>query len=324
VNRRAIVIGLGTTLLISPSAVAQQTSKVWKIAFLVSGPSSCPETKPSAAFRQGLRESGFTDAMISLDRRCYTSDETARQTAEKLLATKPELIVTAGIPAARAISNVKHIPIVFGSVSDPVGEGLVQSLARPGTNRTGIADITYELDGKRIQMLKEALPGLRLLATLATQEHPDRPRFRLVADRVGKTMGLDVRHFTVRTADEIPSAFQAMKKGGTEALLIHQSPLFWAERSRIGALSVSHRLPVIVPQGAFAEEGSLIAYGAEQTDLYRRVAVYVAKILKGAKPSDLPVEQPTKFELVINMKTAKALDLAIPPSLLLRADQVIE
>ena len=323
-KRRAIVIGLGITLLISPSAVAQQTSKVWKIAYLVSGPSSCPETKPTAAFRQGLRESGFSDSMISLDRRCYASDETARQTAEQLLATKPELVVAAGSPALRAVRHVTHIPVVFGNVADPVGEGFVQSLAHPGTNRTGVADMTYELDAKRMQILKDALPRLRRMATLATEDHPDRPNFRRVTDRVATAIGVDVRHFTVRSAGEIPSAVQAMKKQAVEALLIHQSPLFWAERSRIGALSVSQRLPVLFPNPPAAEEGSLIGYGAELTDLYRRVAGYVAKILKGAKPSDLPVEQPTRFELVINLKTAKSLGLTIPPSLLLRADQVIE
>jgi putative tryptophan/tyrosine transport system substrate-binding protein len=323
-NRRAFVTGLGAVLAVSPTAGAQQSAKVWRIAYLVSGPPACPETKASTAFRQGLRESGFPDKAVFVDRRCYTSNEIARTMADQLLAAKPDVIVTVGSAALRAINDVRSIPIVFTGVPDPVGEGFVPSLANPAGNRTGLADVTYELDAKRLQILKEALPNLRLLGTLTTQEHWDRGRFQAAIEDVATAMRVEVRHFTVRTGDEIPNACQTMRNNRIDALLIHQGPLFWAERSRIAALSVTHRLPMMAPQGAVAEEGSLIGYGSELSETYRRAAGFVAKILKGAKPADLPVEQPTKFELVLNMKTAKALGLTIPPSLLLRADQVIE
>jgi putative ABC transport system substrate-binding protein len=189
---------------------------------------------------------------------------------------------------------------------------------------TGITDLAPELDAKRVEILKEALPSIRLVATLGASDQSRTDRFRAETDRAAATLGLQLRHYTVRRADELSGAFEAMKKEGVQGVVIQQNPLFWTERSRVGNLGLRYRLPIVYSEGPTAEAGSLIAYGADVADLYRRVADYVAKILKGAKPADLPVEQPTKFELVINLKIAKALGLTIPPSLLVRADQVIE
>src|SRR4029453_11851249 len=218
----------------------------------------------------------------------------------------------------------KGIPIVFGSVPDPVGDGLVHSLARPGTNMTGLADLSPELGAKREEFRKEALLSVRLAATLCASDQPRTDRFRAETDRAAATVGLQLRHYTVRRADEFSGAVGAMKKAGVQGIVIQQSPLLWTERTRIGNLGLTYRLPIIYSLAGTAEEGSLLAYGADGADLWGRVDGYVAKILKGAKPADLPVEQPTKFELVVNPKTAKALGIQIPHSLLHRADQVIE
>jgi putative tryptophan/tyrosine transport system substrate-binding protein len=302
---------------------AQQVGKPpRRIGYLAPGPASCPATNVSRAFRQSLIESGFIEGQdVVVDRRCFAKDEMAGKVADDLLKTKPSVLLAAGDVAAQAMKDIRTIPVVFSNVADPVDAGLVRSLARPGTNMTGIADLTVDLYGKRAQILKEALPGVRLLATLGTS---GAERFAAATDRAAATLGVQLRHVTVRRADELVDAFETMKKQGVEAVIIQQSPLFWAERRRVIDLGLKYRLPIMFPQGQPAEEGALIAYGAEQADLYRRAAVYVAKILKGAKPADLPVEQPTKFELVINLKTAKALGLTIPQSLLRRADQVIE
>jgi putative tryptophan/tyrosine transport system substrate-binding protein len=189
---------------------------------------------------------------------------------------------------------------------------------------TGVTNLSPELDAKRVEILKEALPSLRLAATLGPSNQPRTDRFRAETDHAAATLGLHLRHYTVRRADELSGAFEAMKKEGVQGIVIQQSPLLWTERTRVGNLGLRYRLPVIYSLGGTAEEGSLLAYSADVADVYRRAAGYVAKILKGAKPADLPVEQPTKFELVINLKTAKALGLTIPPSLLARADQIIE
>ena len=324
-ERRTFLALIPASLLTAPlAAEAQPAGKGWRIGYLVPGPAACPVTKSIRAFRQGLLDAGFIEGRdITIDRRCYPTDAVARKILDELLQASPSVLVAGGA-AALAMKDVRGIPIVFGSVPDPVGDGLVHSLARPGTNMTGLADLSPELDAKRVEILREALPSVRLAATLGASDQPRTDRFRAETDRAAATVGLQLRHYTVRRADELSGAFEAMKKEGVQGIVIQQRPLFWTERTRIGNLGLRHRLPIIYSLAGTAEEGSLLAYGADGADLWRRVAGYVAKILKGAKPADLPVEQPTKFELVINLKTAKALGLTIPPSLLARADQVIE
>jgi ABC-type uncharacterized transport system substrate-binding protein len=325
-DRRTFLAIVPGSLLAAPlAAEAQQAGRVWRIGYLAAGPAACPATKMSRAFRQGLLDAGFIEGRdITIDRRCYPTDAIAGKILSDLLQTSPSVLVAGGNVTALAMKDIRGIPIVFANVADPVSDGLVHSLARPGTNMTGLTDLVPELDAKRVEILKEALPSVRLVATLGASDQPRTDRFRAETDRAAATLGLQLRHYTVRRADELSGAFEAMKKEGVQGVVVQQSPLFWTERSRVGNLGLRYRLPIMYSQGPAPEEGSLIAYGADVADLYRRVADYVAKILKGAKPADLPVEQPTKFELVINLKTAKALGLTIPPSLLLRADQAIE
>jgi putative tryptophan/tyrosine transport system substrate-binding protein len=323
-ERRTFLALIPASLLTAPLAAEAQMGKGWRIGYLVPGPAACPVTKSIRAFRQGLLDAGLVEGRdITIDRRCYPTDAVARKILDELLHARPSVLVAGGL-AALAMKDVRGIPIVFGSVPDPVGDGLVHSLARPGTNMTGLTDLSPELDAKRMEILKEALPSVRLAATLGVSDQPRTDRFRAETDRAAAKVGLQLRHYTVRRADELPGAFEAMKKEGVQGIVIQQNPLLWTERTRIGNLGLTYRLPIIYSLSGTAEEGSLLAYGADGADLWRRVAGYVAKILKGAKPADLPVEQPTKFELVINLKTAKALGLTIPPSLLARADQVIE
>jgi ABC-type uncharacterized transport system, periplasmic component len=324
-NRRAFISGITVSLLAAPlAAEAQQVGKGWRIGYLVPGPAACPATKSMRAFRQGLLDAGFIEGRdITIDRRCFPTYAVARKILDELLQASPSVLVAGGL-AALAMKDVRGIPIVFGAVPDPVGDGLVHSLARPGTNMTGLTDLSPELDAKRVEILKEALPSVRLAATLGASDQPQTDRFRAETDRAAAKVGLQLRHYTVRRGDELSGAFEAMKKEGVQGIVIQQSPLLWTERTRVGNLGLRYRLPIIYSLGPAAEEGSLLTYGADIADLWRRVAGYVAKILKGAKPADLPVEQPTKFELVINLRTAKALGLQIPPSLLLRADQVLE
>ena len=209
------------------------------------------------------------------------------------------------------------MPVVFIAVADPEERGLVASLARPGGNMTGFSHLTGELMGKRLQLLKETLPKLKRVAALATQKHRE-------IEREAARLGLQIQHFIARQPSEIEAAFAAARAARPEALLVHPHPMFWLERRRIVELASEIGLPAIYENADFVEVGGLMAYGASLVDMSRRAAGYIDRIVKGAKPAELPVQQPTKFELVINLKTAKALGLTIPQTLLLRADRVIE
>ena len=325
-----VVVALG--ILVVPLAVgAQQPPKMYRIGYLAPGPAGCPLTAPTRAFLQGLGDASYIEGRdVILDRRCFPTNDMVGKVLDDVLNATPNILVAAGTPAALAMRDrALAIPIVFADVADPVGSRLVQSLARPGSNMTGLANLTLDLNAKRVQILKEALPGVRLIATLGTPEDPAlglaTEQFRGEIEQVGSMLSLQVRHFTVRTAADLPSAFHAMKKDGVQALIVqHTGALFWTERAQIADLATKHQLPGMYPFRGQVEAGGLISYTADQAEIYRKAAGYVVKILKGAKPGDLPVEQPTKFELVINLKTAKALGLTIPQSLLLRAEHVIE
>jgi putative ABC transport system substrate-binding protein len=224
--------------------------------------------------------------------------------------------------AARAAS--KSIPIVCGSCGDPVDNGLVASLARPGGNVTGLASLSAELIAKRVELLKETIPGLSRVAVLL---YPGNPGTRLTLralDVAGGALDIEAHHLEVRNAADFEKVFQLAATAGAGAVLVPDDPLSVNERTRIAELALKHRLPAVAGHTQIAEAGVMMAYGPNRIDLYRRAATLVDKILKGAKPGDLPIEQPTKFELVINLKTAKALGVAIPQMVLLRADQVID
>ena len=324
-DRRAFVAGVAA-LLAMPLAADAQVGRTYRIGYLTPGPQSCPATDPSVAFRQGLADAGYIEGRdVIVDRRCFPTGQVAARVLNDLLKTKPDILLAASDRAAVAIKDAAPaMPVVFVNVADPIGLRMVQSLARPGGNMTGLADLTLDLNAKRVQLLHEMLPDIRLVATLSDPDESGTKRFRTEVDRAAQGLGLRIKHFAATKAEDLPAVFESIHKDGLGAVIVMQSQLFWTERAQIARLGAQQRLPSMYAFRALVEAGGVIGYGAEQGALYRRAAGYVVKILKGAKPGDLPVEQPTQFELVINLKTAKALGLTIPPSLLARADQVIE
>jgi ABC-type uncharacterized transport system substrate-binding protein len=246
--------------------------------------------------------------------------------ATELVAAKVDILVTAGHPAALAAKQAtSSIPIVTANGPDPVELGLAETLARPGGNVTGMTSISSELAAKRLRLLKELIPQVSRMAALSDRAARGSALNVRDTEVAARSLGIALQSVAVRPdPKEYDAAFMAMKRGGAGAVIVVQSSAFFAGYPRISDLALTHRLPSVGGSKEYPEAGGLISYGADYPDLFRRAAVFVDKILRGAKPADLPVEQPTKFELVINLKTAKALGLTIPPSLLQRADQVIE
>ena len=320
-NRRRFLGTLSASLLaVQFAAEAQPAGKVWRIGFLRAGP---PPKMWVEAFQEGLRERGYVDGQNVLVVFRFTDGSVDRlpQLAEELVRLKVDVILASSGTAARAAKGATvSTPIVFVNAYDPVGSGFASSLARPGGNLTGLATTSDDLSGKRLELLRELVPALRRVATLtdlATGSLGGKQ-----AEVAARTLGMQLQSVLVRGPNEFESAFSAMR--GADGLLQLDSPLFTLHRVRLTELAVATRLPTIYGYRDMVEVGGLMSYGAQLSDLYTRAATYVDKILRGVKPADLPIEQPTKFELVINLKTAKALGLTIPPSLLLRADQVIE
>ena len=302
-------------------AQAQQPDKVRRVGVLIP-----PATWESDAFRKALRERGYTEGVnLVLDVRSAAGRlELLPTLASELVSAAPEVIVAANTPGvAAAIAATRTIPIVMVAVGDPIASGFVSSLARPERNVTGMSNLCGELGGKRLSLLKEALPRARRIAVMLNPADPITALQVQDVESTARSLGIEVRAFPVRTKVEVDSVFGPMLKwrpdgvfwlcGQQGALLPHMIPL--ASR---------HRLPVMVVRSDEVHAGGLMAYSTDNADLYRRAAIYVDKLLKGAKVSELPVEQPTKFELVINLKTAKALGVKIPQSILVRADTVIE
>ena len=278
-----------------------------------------------AAFVQRLRELGWVEGRtIAIEYR-WAEGRSERYTeiAAEFVRLKVDVIVTAGGAVVAAKQATAVIPIVFAVALDPVGSGMVASLARPGGNVTGLSSQATDLAGKRLELLREALPGLRRLAIMANVGYPGAVLELGEVQATARTLGLEVATLEIRQAKDIAPAFDALK-GRADALYISPDPLVNANRVRINTLALGARLPTMLPVREYVEVGGLMSYGPNYPDLFRRAADYVDRILRGAKPANIPVEQPTRFDLVINMKTAKAIGLRIPPSLLLRADQVIE
>jgi putative tryptophan/tyrosine transport system substrate-binding protein len=317
-------------LSLSLPAEAQQAMKVPRIGILFIGGRDQPHLE---AFKQGLRERGYTEGKnIVLDYR-YAEGKVDRlpSLARGLVELKVDVIVTtSGNSARAAAAATKTIPIVLTTGADPVKAGLAESLARPGRNITGLSIIEEDLSGKRVEILKDTFPKMTRLAYLwnplavaysgaTTSPNPSYDE----AVKITKTLGVQLLPYRVLNLAEIEQAFVDMPKVRPQALLVLQSPLMTLNSKRIVELALEKHLPGIYPSNQFAQEGGLIAYGPVIADLYRRSATYVDKILKGAEPADLPIEQPTKFELVINLKTAKQIGVKVPPSVLARADKVI-
>jgi ABC-type uncharacterized transport system substrate-binding protein len=321
VDRRGFLLTALAGALAAPLvAEAQQAGKVARIGVLaVSAAAFSPRIE---AFRKGLREYGYVEGKNIVFEYRYAEGKLDRllDLATELVALKVDVIVTASPPAVRAAKKATStIPIVFAAVGDPVATGLVKSLARPGQNITGLSILGPELDGKRLELLKEAVPKTSRVAILFGPESP-----RKELEIAAQALGIQLISLPVRELGDFEPAFETARKENVHALLTSPSPLLNTVRERIVELAAKNRLPAMYAGPEFVEAGGLMSYAPSYTDLFRRAATYVDKILKGAKPADLPIEQPTKFELVVNLKTAKALGLTIPPSLLARADQVIE
>jgi putative ABC transport system substrate-binding protein len=322
VDRQAFIAGtLG--LLAVPLFAWAQPVKVPRIGVLRAG---APPDPLLEAFRQGLRDLGYAEERnISIEYRWAEGrSERLPALAADLVRLKVDVIVASGDTAALAARRATTaIPIVMPVSNDPVTVGLVASLARPGGNVTGFASLYTELPGKWVELLKEALPLVSRVAVI--WDPRTGPATVRVSEAAARALGLHLQVLSVGRPDDFVTAFAEAQKSRAEALIVLSSAFLYAHRTRLVELAAQHRLPAMYHQSDFVlGSGGLMSYGPDLYDLFRRSATFVDKILKGAKPADLPVEQPTKFELVINLKTAKALGLTIPPSVLARADEVIE
>jgi putative ABC transport system substrate-binding protein len=320
---------LAVALLSPLAAEAQQVRKVHRVGIMFN---ECPTPQsmlPSLpdAFFQGLRDVGLVDGQnVALEIRCAEGRTERFSTfAAELVNLRVDVLVAVSTPGASAAKRATDtIPIVMLSVSDPVGSKLVDSLARPGGNATGLSILAPELSAKRLDLLKQALPRLsRVMVLWNSANDGMRLRFR-ETELAAQTLGVALQSVSVRSPDDFDAAFAAMTRDRPESLLVLADTVTTANRRRAVEFAARSRIPAIYETRLFVESGGLMSYGVNMREHYRRAAVYVDRILKGVKPGDLPIEQPTNFELVINMKTAKAIGFTIPPSLLLRANQVIE
>jgi putative ABC transport system substrate-binding protein len=324
VDRRAFARGALALLATTLAADAQQPAKASRIGILRSGSAPDPLVE---AFRQGLRELGYAEGRnIVIEYRWAEGRDTRLpDLAADLVRLQVDVIVAAGqAPALAAKHATATIPIVMPVSADPVGLGLVASLGRPGGNVTGLTGLGDELAGKRMQLLKETFPRVSRAAVLWEPAGSGAAMVR-ASETAARALGIRLQTLRVERPDELATAFSEAQQDRADALFVLPSGFFYAQRARLVELAAKHSLPVMYDQKDFVVgSGGLMSYGANFHDLFRRSAVYVDKILRGAKPADLPVEQPTKFELVINLKTAKALGFTIPPVVLARADEVIE
>jgi putative ABC transport system substrate-binding protein len=307
------------------SAEAQQAKKIPRIGFL-GGASASSYAPRIDAFRQGLNGLGYIEGKnIVIEYRYADGKDRLPVLAAELVGLNVDVIVTSGPQATRpAKEATATIPIVMAFDSDPVGNGFVASLARPGGNITGLSALSPELSGKQLELLKEIIPKLSRVAVLGNSNEPANPKTLREIELAAKAFGVQLQSLDVLGAKDIETAFRAATKRGANALLALASPVLSDHRTQIVDLALKSRLPAIYPFPDYVEAGGLMSYSANIVDLYRRATTYVDKILKGAKPADLPVEQPMKFEFVINLKAAKQIGLTIPPNVLARADRVIK
>jgi ABC-type uncharacterized transport system substrate-binding protein len=327
--RITIIVAILLLVVAPLAAGAQQTGKVWRIGFLSLNSDIEPYKRWHAAFREGLGKLGYVEGDNLIIEQRYAAGHVERLSAlaAELVRLKVDILVTA--PAGSALFAKKAtstIPIVFIGEPHPVGTALVASLARPGGNVTGLADAHADLVPKRLELLKQVAPSASRVAILWNPANASTGPQLKIAEAAAPALGAAVFSVGVKgpRRDDVDRAFETIGKEHAESLLVVGDAMLGIHRHRIAELSIKHRLPTSGSHSAWGEGGLLMSYGTDFTDLFRRSALLVDKILKGAQPADLPVEQPTKFELVINMKTAKALGLTVPPSLLGRADRVIE
>ena len=328
-DRRAFFLGVLGLLAAPLVAGAQQAAKVARIGYLATNLAGSPSSAREALL-EGLRDLGYIEGrnVVIEYRDAAGKDDRLSALAAELVALRVDVIVAAaGTLAALAAKRATNtIPIVFIAVGNPVTSGLVASLARPGGNVTGLSAVSPDLVGKWLELLKQTVPGISRVAYLRQPGALGEADKEVLTQAEVAAQALRVRLQLVeaRGPADLDRAFSEMTKARAGAMVVLSTPMFSSERRRLADLAVKQRLPTVFPFRSYVEAGGLMSYGLNVADLFRRAATYVDKILKGAKPDDLPVEQPTKFELVINLRTAKALGLTIPPALLQRADQVIE
>jgi putative tryptophan/tyrosine transport system substrate-binding protein len=306
------------------AAPAQQAGMPWRIG-VVRG--SAPPPAELEALRHGLRERGYVEGRNLVIETRWADDREERLPAlvAELLSLKVDLIVASAPAATRAAKDATTTtPIVMVTVADPLAFGFVESLARPGGNVTGLVFMHPELSGKRLELLRAAVPRLSRLAVVWNGANPYKAADMKEVQAAADASGVSLQSLPVADSRALDGAFDAAKAGRAEALITLEDPFTIAHRARIVALASAHRLPALYGRRVYVDAGGLMSYGPDPIEQYRRAAVYVDRILKGAKPRDLPVEQPTKFDLVINLRTARALGVTIPPSLVVRADRVIE
>ena len=327
VTRRRVVVALGISAIAEPLVLfaQQQLTKVYRIGFLGSG-SASGYANEADALRAGLRDLGYEDGRNVVIEFRWVDGKYDRlpDLAAELVRRKVDVIVTQGTPSALAAKRATTtIPIVMAVVADAISSGLVPSLARPGGNITGSSFLVLELSSKRIELLKETMPRIKRVAVLVNSDNPVLVPIFQAMETVASALKIGLQQFKVRDPNEIEGAFAAMTKSRADAVVILNDGMFITNTKRIADLAAKQRLPSI-GFDAFAEAGGLMSYGANLPELFRRAAYFLDRIFKGAKPADLPVEQPTKFELAINMKTAKALGLKIPNSIMVQATKIIE
>ena len=323
-HRREFITLLGGAAAAWPlTARAQQPPKVARLGYLAPARLS----NLIEALLAGLRDFGYVEGQnLAIEYRfALGQTKSYDELAQELIRLDPAAIVLTGTPAALALKRqTTTIPIILAPIADPLALGLARSLTRPGGNVTGVTMYGTELAHKRLEIFKEAAAGIRRIAVLVNAENPLHPFLWDDIQPVSPLLGLEFRLFTVSDFNELPTMFSAMTRDGFDALTLFSDAQFFSARRRIAGLAATHRLPAMYESREFIEDGGLISYGPNIPDLSRRAAAFVVKILNGAKPADLPIERPTKFELVINLKTANALGLDVPATLLARADEVIE
>ena len=325
-TRRKILVALGGVLAAPVTALAQQKGQVSRIGWLSPG-SPASHGALLDSFRQGMRELGYVEGKNLVIEYRWAEGKVDRipQLAAELVRAKPEVIVSGSSTANRAVkAATSTIPIVMGSGSDPVAAGLVASLARPGGNITGLTNYVGDVHPKLLELIHAVLPKVVRMAVLMGARSTLGNARRTELEHAAKALGITLEPFEVAETDDVAAALSAMAQKGLTALLVTSHPMLLTQRDRIVQLASRNRIAAIYPYSEFADAGGLMSYGLSLPESYRRAAYYVDRILKDAKPSDLPVEQPTRFELVVNMKTAKALGITIPQSILVRADRVIE
>ena len=308
-----------------PSAVAQQQRKIPRLGFLAASTGAEESSRP-APVNEGLRELGYVEGknIVIEWRQAGGKLDRLATFADELVRLKVDVILTAGSTATRAAKDAtRTIPIVMLQDNDPVSSGFIASLARPGGNITGISTLRPEISGKRLELLKEIVPGLSRVAVLGSSNNPGNAEGLKETELAAAALKVQIQYLDVRGLKDIEAAFQHARTGRADAVLVLGGPIFNVKPKELAVHAAKGRLPTIYVRQNFVNAGGLMSYGVNLADLQRRAAVYVDKILKGTKPADLPVEQPTKFEFAINLKTAKQIGVPIPPNVLARADRVI-